>query len=269
MDPPKVNYNRIAGTYNRRFTKPNQPNTTILLREMILKQDARRILEVGCGTAHWLYELQNSLNPEIDHERRRFFGLDLSLGMLIQACDQKPTLILVQGEAERLPFINRSFDLILCINAIHHFGDPRGFILEASRLLKQGSNLAVVGTDPHGHYDDWYVYKYFSGTYELDLARFPTQEMVNDWLVEACFESISWKLAEHIHDPKVGKDVLADPYLEKNVSSQLALLSDEAYHTGLEKIKAALASSSDDSEPPLFPTDIYLHMLTARKPEKG
>ena len=32
--------------------------------------------------------------------------------------------------------------------------------------------------DPHGRRESWYVYRYFEGVYERDLARFPTWRQI-------------------------------------------------------------------------------------------
>ena len=131
----------------------------IALQSLARELDAKRILEVGCGTGHWLSILQSTA---------QVYGLDLSLGMLRQASTQKLRR-LACGQAIQLPFPDQAFDLVFCVNAIHHFGQPRVFISEARRLLRPGGALAVVGLDPHGDRDSWYVYHYFEGTYETDL----------------------------------------------------------------------------------------------------
>ena len=120
--------------------------------------------------------------------------------------------------------------------------------------------------DPRGHRDDWYVYRYFEGTFETDLARFPSWGMISDWVVSSGYEQVAWQLAEHISDPKVGSAVFYDPFLDKNAASQLALLTDEEYTIGLRKIREALSKAGKRAETLLFPVEIYLHMLTARLP---
>jgi len=257
MSDKHVDYDQIAPVYDRRFAANRRDGTTAALCSLARELDAERVLEVGCGTGRWLADLY----PVAD----QLYGLDLSIGMLNQARKRAERYHLVRGPASRLPFPDVVFDLVYCVNAIHHFDHPRAFISEARRLLRPGGALAVVGTDPRGRKDSWYVYRYFKGVYEADLRRFPSWGMVLDWMVEEGLEGVECRLVERILERKVGWEVLSDPFLQKNSCSQLALLSDEAYATGLRRIKAALRQAEAAGETLTFPSDISIAMLIARQ----
>ena len=66
-------------------------------------------------------------------------------------------------------------------------------------------------------------------------------------------------MSEHIYQEFVGREVLDNPFTQKNGSSQLALLSDAAYTAGLDRIHAAIADA--DGTPPVFVTDQWLTLL--------
>ena len=154
------------------------------------------------------------------------------------------------------------FDLVFCVNAIHHFGDPRAFILDARRLLAPGGALAVIGLDPFKAHASWYVYHYFEGTYQTDINRFPPHEDLQSWMEEAGFERLEWQIAEQIKLSWHGRDVLDDPFLKKESTSQLALLSDDAYAAGLSRIAADLAAAESEGRVLEFPADLELQMIT-------
>ncbi len=252
----RVNYDEIAPTYDRRFEGGDMPGVADALQELARRIGAKRILEVGCGTGRWLVELL----PLTDD----LYGLDVSAGMLSKAREPDGRLRLVRGRAGRLPFATGVFDLVYCVNAIHHFDEQRAFVFEARRLLRSGGALAVIGMDPHGRREGYYLYRYFAGTYDTDLNRFPSWGTVLDWMTAAGFRQITWRVAEHIVDPKFGREVLEDPFLEKNATSQLVLLTDEAYVEGLRRIQTAVKASEAAGEQEIFAVDIPIGIVVGR-----
>ena len=67
---------------------------------------------------------------------------------------------------------------------------------------------------------------------------------------------------EHICEYRKGAEVLYDPFLQKHACSQLALLSEEAYQEGLDKIKADLLLAGENGEGITFISEIAIMMLT-------
>lgn len=181
--------------------------------------------------------------------------------MLNQARRRGAELTLVRGRAAGLPFPESSFDLVICVNAIHHFTGKDEFIAQSRRLLRPGGAIAVIGFDPRQHRDKWYIYDCFDGTYATDLARFPSWETVLDWMVAAGFRRVESRPAEHIVDHKHGDAVLDDPFLQKHACSQLALLSEKEYAAGLERISAVLAASKTAKDAITFPCEIHSRIL--------
>jgi ubiquinone/menaquinone biosynthesis C-methylase UbiE len=251
--PGSVDYDAISSTYNRRFTGGRRSGTLLTLEGLIQDQNAELVLEAGCGTGHWL--------DGLSRPAQRVVGLDFSAGMLAQARQQNNTLDLIQGRAEELPFPAGLFDLVFCVNAIHHFQRQNDFIGQARRVLRPGGALAVLGMDPHNHRKDWYVYEYFDGTFETDLARFPSWEQVLEWMSAAGFGNMELRLAEEFVEPKYGSAVLEDPFLAKNACSQLALLSDRAYQAGLDRIRQALSEAEARRETLVFQNIIQIQQL--------
>lgn len=253
MPGTHVDYDRIASTYNRRFVADRQDGVAAALLALARDLGAERILEVGCGTGRWLADFQPIT--------RQLYGLDFSAGMLAQACERDVDLHLVRGRGGQLSYPDGTFDLIYCVNAIHHFDNQRQFVSEAHRLLRPGGALAVLGSDPHDRRDSWFAYDYFEGMYEMDLGRFPSWGTIVDWMVADGFERVEWRPVERILDPKIGRAVLDDPFLQKDSCSQLALLTDEAYAAGLRRIEAALAEAKAAGETLVFPVDILIGVL--------
>jgi len=240
----RVNYDSIAPNYHVRYASGNAlPGIANLLHNIAHDLNAQKILEVGCGSGRWLDELQ-TITPHI-------FGLDFSLGMLSQAHQRNRTLELTRGTAKQLPFESSRFDLVFCVNALHHFDQPQNFTAESYRTLRRGGALIIINIDPHT-LKDWYLYDYFDGTRNTDLKRFPKIEGMKEWMRETGFKKIETRIADHVSSHKIGREVLSDHFLQKHGTSQLALLSDKAYVEGISKIEAAIAAAESRNEKIVF-----------------
>jgi SAM-dependent methyltransferase len=255
---PDVDYDRLAAGYHQRYDANRLEGVAALLRGLAQALDADRVLEVGCGTGRWLAELAPLA--------RRVIGLDSSAGMLRQAQALGAPGSPVHGQAGELPFAAGCLDLVFCVNALHHFPQPERFAAEARRLLRPGGALAVIALDPHNWPGEWYVYDYFPGTRETDLARFPSAGRLLDWMASAGFERATWQLAERIDKTLVGREVLQDHFLKKGGTSQLALLSDDAYRAGLARLAAALEAAEARGETLAFSARLRLGALVGYAP---
>jgi len=250
---PQVDYNSLAPAYHQRYQSNRLEGVAQALLELAQEKRPSRVLEAGCGTGRWLESLVEA--------QVWAAGLDLSTGMLVQALQAGRGQHLVCGRASQLPFLPLSFDLVFCVNALHHFGNPAGFIRRAAAVLKPGGCLAIIGQVPQDRANRWYVYDYFPETYRLDVNRFPTWETVMAWMRTAGFENLYLETVEEIHDPKVGEAVLQDPFLQKTATSQLALLSDQAYQQGLDRIRQDLARAARGGAPLTFQVDLKMDLL--------
>src|SRR5258706_14839606 len=163
MNSNTLNYDKIANEYNQRYPSSQQWERGQALLKLTRQLKAKSILEVGSGTGYWL-NLLSQVTPSV-------FGMDFSFGMLQQSKMSYAFLKLARGTARELPYQNESFDLVYCVDAIHHFVDHHAFIAEAFRLLKPAGALAIVGHDPHSGEGNWYNYEYFDCVYGNDLKR--------------------------------------------------------------------------------------------------
>jgi SAM-dependent methyltransferase len=256
MKQTYLNYDEISNDYNQRYPSTQHWERGDALLNLARQIKAKNILEVGSGTGFWL-NLLHQVTPNL-------YGMDFSAGMIAQAQNQPAPLKLTRGTAIQLPYQNATFDLIYCVDAIHHFGDHAAFIREAFRVLKPGGALAIIGHDPHNSQGNWYIYDYFETVRETDLMRYPSSEAVKNSMCQEGFADIELCDVEHILNIHVGEGVLNDPFIKHNATSQLALLSEEAYSAGIEKIKTDLEKS--ENKQILFKSDFWVKMFTGMKP---
>jgi len=258
MTPKTLNYDQIAKEYDQRYPSSQQWERGKALLDLARQLKPKSILEVGSGTGYWL-NLLSQVTPSI-------VGLDFSRGMLQQARDRFALHGLARGTAVKLPYQNRTFDLIYCVDAIHHFGDQRAFIAEAFRVLRPGGALAIIGHDPHSGEGNWYVYDYFDSVYETDLTRYPSSGALKNWMKQEGFVNIERRDVEHILNIHVGEGVLNDPFIKHHATSQLALLSEESYQAGIERIQAELKRAQLEKEQIIFKSDFWVKMFSGSKP---
>lgn len=250
----KVDYDKLAGTYHTRYEAKLLHGVAEALRTLAGRGPARRILEVGCGTGHWLRGWPETVWA---------VGLDRSLRMLAQAPAAFPR---VQGDANRLPFAAARFDLLYVVNALHHFDDPRAFVGEAAGAIAPGGILAIVTLEPRHLRHRWYLYDYFPGVWEMDLARFPALTDIAGWMAQDGLTAVERRVVERITDHRRGRAIFESPFLTKEACSQFALLSWEAYREGLRRIEAACQAAEDADREIVFPTELALHLVSAVKP---
>ena len=229
IDRPFVDYDHIAGRYDARYAHYAYDG----VRETLLNflgPEPNAVLEVGCGTGHWLAVAQ---------ERPILAGVDPSAPMLERARVAAPSARLIRARAEDLPWRDATFDRLFCVNALHHFADRGRFFAEARRVLKPGGGLLTIGKDPHTDRDDWWVYEYFDETRAIDRERFARVRTLRGEMALAGFAWAESLEADHIEVLRPAGEALTNGIVDRSFTSQLTLLSDEAFRQGAERLRRA------------------------------
>lgn len=124
----------LAPIYDRVFAPPE----VTPLRQRLRLPARGRLLDVGGGTGR----VAALMRPLVE----QVVICDLSAHMLRQGrakCDCRR----LQGNAEWLPFSDASFERVLVVDALHHFGDQRIAVGELWRVLKPGGRLLIEEPD--------------------------------------------------------------------------------------------------------------------------
>ena len=101
------------------------------------------LLDLACGPGIYTRPFARRIAPGLA------IGLDLSPAMLRHALASArgaglANLVLVRGDALRLPFADRRFDAVNCCGALHLFPDADAALHEVHRVLKPGGRFAVA-----------------------------------------------------------------------------------------------------------------------------
>ncbi|HEY3325434.1 MAG TPA: methyltransferase domain-containing protein [Planctomycetota bacterium] len=110
----------------------NKRTRTVLRK--LAAQRGDKILDVGCGCGHILAQVECA-------ERH---ALDLSkfmIGLARERLGAKATV--VQGDAEKLPFADASFDRVIASSLLAHVLHPDAVVDELRRVVKPGGRVII------------------------------------------------------------------------------------------------------------------------------
>jgi SAM-dependent methyltransferase len=127
---------------------------------------ARTILDAGSGEGFAMREVTAQL-------RAMVVGLDASIGALQVARSLNPGREFASGDLLALPFADRQFDAVICLEVLEHLPDPAKGLAELERVSREwlvlsvphepffrganfarGKNTQAWGNDP-GHVNHW------------------------------------------------------------------------------------------------------------------
>jgi ubiquinone/menaquinone biosynthesis C-methylase UbiE len=106
------------------------------VHSLLHRESSPSILDVGCGPGYFLREARRI------YPRAKLSGLDYEPVLLDWVGVQEATLC--QGSAEELPFEDRSFDLVACLQVLEHLSNPDKAIQEIHRVLKPGGFACIA-----------------------------------------------------------------------------------------------------------------------------
>lgn len=246
-----TDYDSISSQYDRRYQGQGYPGTEQTLSTFLGENRNVSVLEVGCGTGHWLKVLEGQVGF--------LAGLDLSVNMLNRARSEMSAVPLVRGRAEELPYQAQCFDRLFCINAFHHFAEKSKFLAEARRVLRPHGGLMIVGLDPHTRLDRWWVYDYFHETLELDKQRYPSTVELKGDMDRAGFQWCETSVADHLTLQMTARAALDRGLLDQSYTSQLTILSAQEYQEGMARVTRAIDAAQARGETLTLMADLRLY----------
>jgi ubiquinone/menaquinone biosynthesis C-methylase UbiE len=164
-------YSNLNSVSRNRLTDLNDK----CIREIteITQENVESLLDVGCGRGFLLKHL--SSNSSIV----RLFGTDL----LDKHTANEFTYI--KANVERLPFEDKSIDVVTCCHVLEHLKSPKESILELLRVAKNKIIIVVPCQRPYYYTLDEHInfYTYPEQIIELiGLKKFRCEKVDGDWL---------------------------------------------------------------------------------------
>jgi SAM-dependent methyltransferase len=133
-DTPSRDYSSKLRLFNA-FAEPELRGAIGALR----LEPGMRILDAGCGTGEALLWLHELIEPN-----GTVVGVDVSAAHLAAARRHlRPGLTILQADLVEAPLPPQSFDLIWCVNTIHHLRDPLQGVKRLASLLRPGGRIVL------------------------------------------------------------------------------------------------------------------------------
>lgn len=190
-----------GGPRSARIELPSQwpnRNRIDLVLELIggVDLDDRDILDVGCGRGGTILTVERFFKPG------EVWGLDLSTSAVLfcRRRIQNPACHFVNGESERLPFIDGFFDVVLNVESSCLYPDIYAFYREVHRVLGPGGRFLYTDLMPVAHLES-----YMACLRGLGMTLERDQDITPNVL--RSLESFAAKNLE-IHDAPAGKEVM-------------------------------------------------------------
>jgi SAM-dependent methyltransferase len=98
------------------------------------------VLDVACGAGH--------ASEQVASNVRQVVGIDLTPALLAAGRERLEAagitnVLLQEGDAASLPFVDGSFDLVMCRSSLHHMPDPGAAVDEMARVCRRGGRVVV------------------------------------------------------------------------------------------------------------------------------
>ena len=127
MSPEKYNQNESI------FNDARKEACRTILKEAVKKSGSDRALDIATGSGNLLRLEEDIFDSS--------FGIDIGENMLAAIKDDFPHTFLAAADAEALPFIDSSFNVISCYAMLHHLLTHETLFSECFRVLKNGGTL--------------------------------------------------------------------------------------------------------------------------------
>ncbi len=145
---PAEGYRRWASQYGR------EPNALQLLESEALRRlfpevAGASVLDLGCGTGRVSHLAR-------ERGAARIVAADFSLAMVSQvAADPTRSLAPLASAVAPLPFVDASFDLVVCALVLGHVADLHSALESMARVLRPGGRLLISDFHPFATLRGW------------------------------------------------------------------------------------------------------------------
>jgi len=135
--------------YSKRQTVLNRLDFFCRSIQAISAKKPLEILDIGCGNGISLLLAKFALNSLGDTPDHRLTGVEYNFSRLRVASTKFGNALggefdFVRGDGEKLPFADKTFDLVIANQVIEHLESPEGLLTSIGRLLANDGKLILT-----------------------------------------------------------------------------------------------------------------------------
>ncbi len=223
-----MNYNIDYDNISENYSIYRDASSTVVnhILEEIKNKDIKKILELGCGTADYLYVLMQQLKCDS-------YGFDNSENMINEANLKNPGLNLNVDNLDNVfNYEDDFFDLAYSIDVIHYVKDLNHYFKECNRVLNKDGVLVTV-TDSGEDLENRTITKYFLESLEIERKRYPGVYKIVKGMQNNGFKGINITHSEKEH--KMSEEIFQK--FKNKAFSSIRLISDDSFKEGIKKIE--------------------------------
>jgi len=175
----KFNYKKWFIDNRGTFINETEKNAVKELLKKYPNKHFKKCLDVGIGNGR--------LIPAYKDKCRKIVGLDISNNLLKEA-KKNYHITVKQGDAENLPFKDKTFDLIINTRVLQHLKDRKECIEEMFRVAKLDAIIIIM---VYNRFSIYGIKKYFKRLFNptcMRYGRFDTIFSIKRYLKDPWFE---------------------------------------------------------------------------------
>ncbi len=220
-----LDYDEASKTYDRyRSFNDSLVKSIIDFGEI---HNATRVLDLGCGTGNATSKLKGLIKADI-------IGLDRSIPMLKIAKGKSVEVLAADADKHRLPFRDRSFDIVISTYVIHQIENPGHLFSELHRILTKGKLVILTSSHQQIEHQHPIIKEFFPSFIDLDKGRFLDTHEIDKLLESSGFINME-------HKDILGEEIPIDHgYLQKVKGKSVStyhLLPPGEFERGVEKLE--------------------------------
>lgn len=135
--PPDYYQKGISENFLRRYWHTQK---LLTLKKLVAKNDLKKILDVGCASGRMTNEI-SKIFP-----KAKITGVDVYSKAINFGRHNYSHIKFLVADAHKLPFKDKTFDLIVCYETIEHVIEPTQILREIRRVM-DGSGQAIIAMD--------------------------------------------------------------------------------------------------------------------------